>query len=206
MIKSFIKTKLLHFLIFIAYRFNKTKIVGEENINNINSFILVTWHGKCLGVMEHFRQRNYHVLISQSRDGDIISNISKKYGYSLFRGSSNRGGKEAMGKMYEFFSLNPSGKLIITPDGPTGPEHKVKPGAFLLAKKSLHPIVPVIVDVKNSWKFKNWHTFYFSKPFSKMRVVYGKPLYFDKNESLEAGIEKIEKALHKIDKIASKHE
>ena len=196
MIKSFIKTKLLHFLIFIAYRFNKTKIVGEENINNINSFILVTWHGKCLGVMEHFRQRNYQVLISQSIDGDIITNISKKYGYSLFRGSSNR----------EFFSLNPSGKLIITPDGPTGPEHKVKPGAFLLAKKSLRPIVPVIVDVKNSWKFKNWHTFYFGKPFSKMRVVYGKPLYFDKNESLEAGTEKIEKVLHKIDKIASKHE
>ena len=74
--------------------FSKTNI----NINNINSFILVTWHGKCLGVMEHFRQRNYHVLISQSRDGDIISNISKKYGYSLFRGSSNRGGKEAMGE------------------------------------------------------------------------------------------------------------
>ena len=76
----------------------------------------------------------------------------------------------------------------------------------MLAKKSLRPIVPVIVDVKNSWKFKNWHTFYFGKPFSKMRVVYGKPLYFDKKESLEAGTEKIEKALHKIDKIASKHE
>ncbi len=39
-----------------------------------------------------------------------------------------------------------------------------------------------------------------------MSVVYGKPLYFDKSESLEAGAEKIEKALHKIDKIASKHE
>ena len=100
MIKFFIKTKLLHFLIFIAYRFNRTTIIGNENISNVNSFILVTWHGKCLGVMEHFRQRGYHVLISQSRDGDIISNISKKFGYNLFRGSSNRGGKEAMEKMY----------------------------------------------------------------------------------------------------------
>ena len=159
MIKFFIKTKLLHFLIFIAYRFNRTTIIGNENISNVNSFILVTWHGKCLGVMEHFRQRGYHVLISQSRDGDIISNISKKFGYNLFRGSSNRGGKEAMEKMYQFFSLNPSGKLVITPDGPTGPEHKVKPGAFQLAQNSQRPVVPVIVDVKKSWKFKNWHTF-----------------------------------------------
>ena len=206
MIRTFIKTKLLHFLIFFAYRFNRTTITGEENINNINSFILVTWHGKCLGVMEHFRQRNYHVLISQSRDGDIISDISKKFGYSLFRGSSNRGGKDAMEKMYQFFSLNPSGKLVITPDGPTGPEHKVKPGAFLLAKNSLRPIVPVIVDAKNSWKFKNWHTFYFSKPFSKMRVVVGEPLNFEENEGVDSGVQKIEDALKIVDKIASSHE
>ena len=206
MIKTFLKTKIIHLIIVLSYRFNRVEIVGENNIRGIDSFILVTWHGKCLGVMEHFRQRNYHVLISQSRDGDIISNISKKFGYNLFRGSSNRGGKEAMEKMYQFFSLNPSGKLVITPDGPTGPEHKVKPGAFQLAQNSQRPVVPVIVDVKKSWKFKNWHTFYLSKPFSKMRVVFGEPLYFNKNESIEIGTQKIEGALNKVDRVARDHE
>jgi lysophospholipid acyltransferase (LPLAT)-like uncharacterized protein len=206
MIKTFLKTKIIHLIIVLSYRFNRVEIVGENNIKGIDSFILVTWHGKCLGVMEHFRQRNYHVLISQSRDGDIISNISKKFGYNLFRGSSNRGGKEAMEKMYQFFSLNPSGKLVITPDGPTGPEHKVKPGALQLAQNSQRPVVPVIVDVKKSWKFKNWHTFYLSKPFSKMRVVFGEPLYFNKNESIEIGTQKIEDALNKVDRVARDHE
>jgi lysophospholipid acyltransferase (LPLAT)-like uncharacterized protein len=206
MIKTFLKTKIIHLIIVLSYRFNRVEIVGENNIKGIDSFILVTWHGKCLGVMEHFRQRNYHVLISQSRDGDIISNISKKFGYNLFRGSSNRGGKEAMKKMYQFFSLNPSGKLVITPDGPTGPEHKVKPGALQLAQNSQRPVVPVIVDVKKSWKFKNWHTFYLSKPFSKMRVVFGEPLYFNKNESIEIGTQKIEDALNKVDRVARDHE
>ena len=206
MIKTFLKTKIIHLIIVLSYRFNRVEIVGENNIRGIDSFILVTWHGKCLGVMEHFRQRNYHVLISQSRDGDIISNISKKFGYNLFRGSSNRGGKEAMKKMYQFFSLNPSGKLVITPDGPTGPEHKVKPGALQLAQNSQRPVVPVIVDVKKSWKFKNWHTFYLSKPFSKMRVVFGEPLYFNKNESIEIGTQKIEDALNKVDRVARDHE
>ena len=102
MIKFFIKTSYYIFNIY-RYRFNRTTIIGDENISNVNSFILVTWHGKCLGVMEHFRQRGYHVLISQSRDGDIISNISKKFGYNLFRGSSNRGGKEAMKKCINSF-------------------------------------------------------------------------------------------------------
>ena len=92
----------------------------------------------------------------------------------------------------EFFRENTDAKIIITPDGPTGPEHKVKPGALILSQNSNRPIVPMIVDVKNSWKFKNWHTFYLSKPFSKMRVVFGEPLYFNKNESVETGTQKID--------------
>ena len=73
-------------------------------------------------------------------------------------------------------------------------------------KANSKPIIPMIVDVKNSWKFKNWHTFYISKPFSKMRVVFEEPLYFNKNESTETGTQKIEHALKKVDKVASDHE
>ena len=108
--------------------------------------------------------------------------------------------------MDSFFRENTNAKIIITPDGPTGPEHKVKPGALILAQNSGRPIIPMIVDVKNSWKFKNWHTFYLSKPFSKMRVVFGEPLYFNKDEGVETGTQKIEDALKKVDKVASSHE
>jgi len=206
MIKTFIKTRLIYLLILLSYRFNRVQIIGKENIEGVDSFILVSWHGKVLGIMEHMRHRGYFALVSQSQDGELITKIAKNYGYKFFRGSSNKGGKEAMRDMGSFFQKHSSAKIIITPDGPTGPEHKVKPGALILAQNSGRPIVPVIVDVKKSWKFKNWHTFYLSKPFSKMRVVYGKPLYFDKNESLDTGIQKIENALHEIDKIASSHE
>ena len=114
--------------------------------------------------------------------------------------------RQAIKNISDFFEENIDAKIIITPDGPTGPEHKVKPGALILSQNSGKPIIPMIVDVKNSWKFKNWHTFYLSKPFSKMRVVYGEPLYFNKNESIETGTQKIEDALNKVDKVASNHE
>ena len=39
-----------------------------------------------------------------------------------------------------------------------------------------------------------------------MRVVFGEPLYFNKNESTETGTQKIEHALKKVDKVASDHE
>ena len=156
--------------------------------------------------MEHLKHKEYFALVSQSRDGDLIADIAKKFGYNFFRGSSNKGGKEAIKNIDDFFKKNSGAKIIITPDGPTGPEHKVKPGALILSQNSDRPIIPMIVDVKSSWKFKNWHTFYLSKPFSKMRVVFGEPLYFNKNESIEIGTQKIEDALKRVDKIASNHE
>ncbi len=75
-----------------------------------------------------------------------------------------------------------------------------------MAKDSGRPIVPIIVDIKKSWKFKNWHTFYIGKPFSKMKVVIGKPLCFDKNEGVEVGTKKIEQSLNEINRIAGNHE
>ena len=206
MIKAFFKTKILYLVILLSYRLNRVVVVGENNIQDLDSFILVSWHGKVLGLMEHMRHKGYFALVSQSRDGDLITRIAKNFGYNFFRGSSNKGGKEAIKNIDYFFKKNSNAKIIITPDGPTGPEHKVKPGALILSQNSNRPIVPMIVDVKNSWKFKNWHTFYLSKPFSKMRVVFGEPLYFNKDESIETGTQKIEDALNKVDRIASDHE
>jgi|TARA_B100001093_G_scaffold496607_1_gene542515 lysophospholipid acyltransferase (LPLAT)-like uncharacterized protein len=206
MIKAFFKTKVLYLVILLSYRFNRVVIVGENNIKGLDSFILVSWHGKVLGLMEHMRHKGYFALVSKSRDGDLITRIAKKFGYNFFRGSSNKGGKEAIKNIDNFFKKNSGAKIIITPDGPTGPEHKAKPGALILSQNSNRPIVPMIVDVKNSWKFKNWHTFYLSKPFSKMRVVFGEPLYFNKNESIKTGTQKIEDALKKVDRIACDHE
>ena len=92
MINRFLKTKIIHLIIVLSYRFNRVEIVGENNIKGIDSFILVSWHGKALGLMEYLKHKEYFALVSQSRDGDLIADIAKKFGYNFFRGSSNKGG------------------------------------------------------------------------------------------------------------------
>ena len=57
MIKTFFKAKILYLIILLSYRFNKTKVIGEGNIENLDSFILVSWHGKVLGLMEHIKHK-----------------------------------------------------------------------------------------------------------------------------------------------------
>ena len=71
-------------MILFLYRFNRTTVVGEENIKDLKSYIIVSWHGKILGFMEHFKHRGYYALVSQSGDGDTIVSIAKRYGYKFF--------------------------------------------------------------------------------------------------------------------------
>ena len=201
-----IKTFALKLIIQFLYGFNKWNVVGEENITNLidkkRSFILVTWHGKVLSVFKYFANKNYIGLASKSKDGSLIADVAIKMGYKLVRGSSGKGGSEAYQEMVALLK-NPSVRLIITPDGPTGPEHIPKAGAVRLARESGVPIIPVIGHVAKSWKFKNWHTFYISKPFSRTKMVIGDPLYFNKEQSIDEYLSIVKDSLFLIDKKAS---
>jgi hypothetical protein len=201
-----IKTFMLKLVIQLLYGFNKWEILGEENITNLiekkRSFILVTWHGKVLSVFKYFANKNYIGLASKSKDGSLIVDVGIKMGYRFVRGSSGKGGSEAYRDMVTLLK-KPSVQLIITPDGPTGPEHIPKAGAVRLARESGVPIIPVIGHVAKSWKIQNWHTFYVSKPFSKTKLVIGSPLYFNKEQSIDDCLDVVKKSLMLTDEKAS---
>ena len=82
-----------------------------------------------------------YVLISQHQDGEIIARIVERFGHKAVRGSSTRGGVEAL---RELIRLGRSGvDLVVTPDGPKGPAQVAKMGVIQLAKASGLPIVPL---------------------------------------------------------------
>ena len=201
-----IKIFALKCIIQFLYGFNQWEVLGEENIASLidkkRSFILVTWHGKVLSVFKYFANKNYIGLASKSKDGSLIADVAIKMGYRLVRGSSGKGGTEAYQEMVALLK-NPSVQLIITPDGPTGPEHIPKAGAVRLAIESGVPIIPVIGHVAKNWEFKNWHTFYVGKPFSKTRLVIGEPLYFNKEQSIDECLGIVKDSLFTVDKKAS---
>ena len=204
-----IKTAFLWAVIKLLYGFNRFAVEGENNINaltkNNQSFILVSWHGKILTVFHYFANKNYIGLASISKDAELIVRVGELIGYSFVRGSSSRGGSGAYKDMVKLLKIS-STKIIITPDGPQGPEHIPKPGAIRLAQETGVPIIPVIGDAKKSWVFKNWHNFYLSKPFSPIKLVIGEPIYFQKEESLDACIKILKEKLSFTDKVASQHE
>ena len=204
-----IKVGLLWLTIKLLYGLNKFTVEGMENITNLSnknrSFVMVSWHGKILSVFHYFSNKNYIGLASLNKDAELIAQVGEMVGYSFVRGSSSRGGADAYSDMIRLLQIQGT-KIIITPDGPQGPEHIPKPGAIRLSQKTGVPIVPVIGHAKRSWVFKNWHNFYLSKPLSPIKLVVGKPIYFKREDDLGACVEKLKEALNIVDKRASTHD
>jgi lysophospholipid acyltransferase (LPLAT)-like uncharacterized protein len=136
--------------------------------------IYALWHSQQLPLTLRHRAENIAVIISQHRDGEIISRMVEGIGYRTIRGSSTRGGSEALG---EFKRAGTEGHpLAITTDGPQGPPRQCKPGAILAAARTGLPIIPAAAAAERAWTFDSWDRFSVPKPGSIVYLTYGDPL------------------------------
>jgi lysophospholipid acyltransferase (LPLAT)-like uncharacterized protein len=67
----------------------------------------------------------------------------------------------------------------ITPDGPRGPVWKCKPGAILLSQMSQRPILPMAYAASSAWHIQ-WDRFVIPRPFARIAIVIGEPVYIPK--------------------------
>jgi Uncharacterized protein conserved in bacteria len=110
----------------------RVTVRGEETVENLyregKHIILAFWHGRQLMIPLAYHGREVHILISQHRDGELISRIMSRFGYHSVRGSSTRGGTAALRQLIK---VGRSGvDLAITPDGPKGPRYVPSPVSF----------------------------------------------------------------------------
>ncbi len=136
--------------------------------------IFVTWHGRTLIPAIELRNRGWCALISLSRDGEIQNNIFQRLGFQTARGSTGRGG--IRGALQMARKVKEGGVLVMTPDGPRGPTHKVQLGVILMAEKSGAPIVPVGVSASRRWLMKSWDSYMLPKPFARVHYLNGEPI------------------------------
>jgi lysophospholipid acyltransferase (LPLAT)-like uncharacterized protein len=136
--------------------------------------IYALWHSRLLPLTFGYRHRDVGVLISQHRDGEVISRIVERLGYATARGSSTRGGEEGARDMLR---LAESGRsLAITPDGPRGPAERVKPGLVYLASRTGFQVLPVAAAARRAWRLRSWDRFIVPWPFARVVIGYGTPI------------------------------
>lgn len=162
----------------LSYRYRRLNPEVRDQASLMNERHLVAyacWHQNALATVMAHTWRRLAVLVSRSFDGEVIAFVAKKFGIHSARGSSSRGGLEALRQLIK---LTKEGYEVgITVDGPRGPRHEVKGGVIALASRTGVPILPTASRGRRTWILtKSWDQFRFPKPFTEILVLYGNPI------------------------------
>lgn len=161
------------------------QVEGWENFRSIQAAnkntIFTFWHGRIFMGTYFFRNRGIVVMTSRNRDGEYIARVIKRFGYGAARGSSTRGGKRALVEMIH--ELRKKRDVAFTIDGPRGPRYVAKPGAVWIASKTGDAIFPFHMSPQKKWVLNSWDHFHIPKPFSRVLVLMGEPIYVKENAS-----------------------
>lgn len=154
--------------------------VGRERVDRARRgggpVLYAMTHGVLLPLVYSHRERGIRVLVSESRDGEIITRIIERFGFGTVRGSSSRGGARAIARMVAL--AREGWDVGITPDGPKGPRFSAEPGAVWVAAHGDVPIVPLGVAADRAWRARSWDRFLVPKPFARVWVVNGPVIRF----------------------------
>ncbi|MEP6832235.1 MAG: lysophospholipid acyltransferase family protein [Gemmatimonas sp.] len=175
------------FLIRLLSRTWRIRVEGREAVEAARGkgtgVIFTFWHGQMLPLLaEHDRPTT--VLISDHKDGEIITQIVRRFGCRAVRGSSSKGAARALLQLSR--TLTDGNDIAITPDGPRGPRHSFAPGAVVLSQRNNAPIAFMVCHTSRLWRLKTWDQFEVPKPFARITVVYSVPFVISAQGAREA--------------------
>jgi lysophospholipid acyltransferase (LPLAT)-like uncharacterized protein len=159
----------------LSYHFRyKDPVVDPEVARQTGQrYIYAFFHEVTLFPAYYWNWPEMHILISDHRDGELITQVVKRLGFSVVRGSTTRGGVRALREM----SLRiDRGHLCVTPDGPRGPRRSVHQGVAYLASRTGLPIVGAGMAFKRPWRARSWDQFCVPRPFTPAACVVPKPV------------------------------
>jgi lysophospholipid acyltransferase (LPLAT)-like uncharacterized protein len=170
------------FSLFVRLLFLSCRVVKLEGVEieemaakmPTGNVIYASWHQRLFYHVHRLRKRNVTVMISQSRDGEYIARLVNWLGLNDVRGSSTRGGVDALKVLIRNMRAGANGGMI--PDGPTGPSREAKIGTIILARMTGASIIPISWGADRCWVFNSWDRFMVPKPFARISYYYGEPI------------------------------
>jgi lysophospholipid acyltransferase (LPLAT)-like uncharacterized protein len=136
-------------------------------------YIYAIWHENILLPLYQFSRADVWVILSRHGDGELLNEVGRHIGLKAVRGSTNRGGVEAIRQMLR---VAQRAHVAITPDGPRGPRRKIQPGLVYLSARTGLPLVPTAFGYHRPWRLNSWDRFAIPKPGTLGTCVTGMPI------------------------------
>jgi len=156
--------------------------------------IYVFWHENILLPLYLRGHCNIAMLLSRHSDADILARVATLMGFATVRGSTFRGGSEAL---RELVGRAASENLTITPDGPRGPRRRLAAGCIFLASTMRIPIVAMGMGYERPWRVNTWDRFAIPRPWSRARGIVSRSIHLPPDldradlERQRAGLERL---------------
>ena len=164
------------------------KLEGKEKVEEAltqsgGRAVYATWHQRLAYHYLHLSGRNVTIMISQSRDGEYARRIAGSIGFKSVRGSSTRGGREALEELTQRVIQGESAGMLA--DGPVGPARVAKMGSVVMARNAQVPLVPVVWGADRCWIFNSWDRHLIPKPFARGVIYFAEPIWIPRSAQEE---------------------
>ncbi len=185
--------------LFIRLSIDDPHHVMKTHLLEKRPCIFAFWHNRALFapvLLPGKYKRQLYGLVSSSRDGEYMSQMLRALSIKSVRGSSSKGGFEALQELAQL--LRRSKCVLLTVDGPRGPMYSVHPGAASLAQHAQAPVVPLALNYKRYWHLKSWDKMQIPKPFTSACFTLGEPILIPQDMPIETANELIRQKMMDI--------
>lgn len=160
--------------------------------------IALFWHGRiplCMGVGQiWWAKPRRRCMVSPSADGEFVARALARVGYPAIRASSAKPGDAAKARaVVAAFReavawVEGGGLLVITPDGPRGPNEVIAAGAVQIARRTGAPVYLMGLAAAPAKRLGTWDRVMLPAPFGRGATVWVGPLHAPA-EADEAAVE-----------------
>ncbi len=155
--------------------------IGKENLTRAlasdRPMIGAFFHGRMIPLLDYFSLPGNGpcaLMCSKSLDGDLLAGIFRGLGHRPIRGSSGKGGMQALLEMIRHARRDPSWPVGLAVDGSRGPRGRVQTGVIALAQKTGGLIMPAAASARNGYVFhRSWERSLLPLPFARVYVGCG---------------------------------
>lgn len=157
--------------------------IREQYVDSGRPFVGVVWHKDFLFVLDYFRRRGLTVMVSRSRDGELVARALNRLGYATVRGSSSAGGREALAELKARVRAGRGAAIVA--DGPRGPARRAKMGCVVAARDTGAPILTAVCAAAPCVRLRNWDRTEIPLPGARIVLAFGEPFFVPKEASPE---------------------
>ncbi len=162
-------------------------------------FLYCVWHDGM--VFPLFMDKPYYMsaLVSKHQDGSYLSESMHLLNVQPYRGSTNRGGAQAMRQLLDAAERQ---HITITPDGPRGPRRVLKTGIVFLASRTGQAIVPMAYGCRRGVRIRgSWTDMLIPLPFTRVYGVLDRPIHVPPELSREQLLDYTERVQQAMDRL-----